>query len=38
MDVRTQNNALYDEVHAIMMKELLTFFKKSVQDIESEVP
>ncbi len=33
-----QNNALYDEVHAIMMKELLTFFKKSVQDIESEVP
>lgn len=33
-----QNNALYDEVHAIMMKELLTFFKKDVQDVESEVP
>lgn len=33
-----QNNILYDEVHAIMMKELLTFFKKSGQDIESEVP
>ncbi len=33
-----QNNALYDEVHAIMRKELLTFFKKFVQDIESEVP
>ena len=35
---KLQNNALYDEVHAIMMKELLTFFKMSVQDIESEVP
>ena len=33
-----KNDGLYDEVHAIMMKELLTFFKMSIQDIESEVP
>jgi len=33
-----QNNALYDEVHAIMNKELLTFFKEYAHDIEVEVP
>lgn len=32
------NNILYDEVHTIMIKELLTFFKRSLRDIESEVP
>jgi hypothetical protein len=33
-----QSNTLYDEVHAIMLKELLTFFKENLNDLESEVP
>ncbi|MDP3298025.1 MAG: hypothetical protein Q8N09_10660 [Thermodesulfovibrionia bacterium] len=32
------NTKLYDEVHSIMTKELLTFFKKCCNDFESEVP
>lgn len=32
------SNTLYDEVHAIMIKELLTFFKENLNDFESEVP
>ena len=39
MDIPSStSDALYDEVHAIMMKELLTFFKTDVQEFESEVP
>lgn len=37
-DYELQNNILYDKVHAIMIRELLAFFKKSGQDIETEVP
>jgi len=32
------SNILYDEVHAIMIKKLLAFFKQDLKNIELEVP